>query len=75
LRACRYKTAPGRSNWPNRDQLGERGFELLRQKQSTLLGDGPTLYVLARNDAINRHDKIGLCCCGPEVSKQVTEHS
>ena len=30
LRACAYKSASGRGNWPNKDPLGEFGFETLR---------------------------------------------
>jgi hypothetical protein len=48
LRACGYKTAPGRSNWPNRDPIGEKG--------------GQNLYVFAHNAPVHRIDALGLRC-------------
>jgi hypothetical protein len=45
LRACRYKTAPGRSNWPNRDPIGEEG--------------GRNLYVFAYNTPVSAFDPDG----------------
>jgi hypothetical protein len=45
LRACGYKTAPGRSNWPNRDPIGEKG--------------GLNLYVFAYNTPVNAFDPDG----------------
>src|SRR5277367_2126857 len=32
LRACAYKTASGRHEWPNKDPLGEPGFELVANR-------------------------------------------
>jgi hypothetical protein len=45
LLACCYKTAPGRSNWPNRDPIGEKG--------------GRNLYVFAFNAPVNGFDPDG----------------
>jgi len=53
-----YRSATGR--WPNRDPLGELGFELLRGKRGSLLGDGPNLYMFVRNNAVNSWDVNGL---------------
>jgi hypothetical protein len=46
LRACAYKTASGRGNWPNRDPIGERG--------------GINLYGYVGNNPINYFDPFGL---------------
>jgi hypothetical protein len=45
-RACGYKTASGRAEWPNRDPIGEEG--------------GRNLYRIVNNDCINRYDALGL---------------
>jgi len=45
-RACAYKTASGRGNWPSRDPLGENG--------------GLNLYSILDNDSINEVDYYGL---------------
>jgi hypothetical protein len=45
-RACAYKTASGRGEWPNQDPVGEFG--------------GINLYALALNDPMNRVDPLGL---------------
>jgi hypothetical protein len=47
LRACRYKTAPGRSNWPNRDPIGEKG--------------ALNLHAFVANSPPSRVDLLGLC--------------
>lgn len=44
-RACAYKTASGRGNWPNRDPLEEQG--------------GVNTYALSDNDAVNFCDSLG----------------
>jgi RHS repeat-associated protein len=53
LRACRYKTAPGRSNWPNRDPIGELG--------------GFNLYGFVRNNPVGRYDPHGFLDAGPGI--------
>lgn len=45
-RACAYKTASGRAEWPNRDPIGEKG--------------GINLYGYVGNDPIGRFDLLGL---------------
>jgi hypothetical protein len=59
-RACAYRTASGRAKWPNRDPLGEPGFEVLRGEESFIEGDGPNLYQFAVNDPVNEFDVLGL---------------
>ncbi len=44
-RACAYKTASGRANWPNRDPIGE--------------ADGPNVYACVHNNPINYVDSEG----------------
>jgi hypothetical protein len=46
LRACGYKTAPGRSNWPNRDPIGEKG--------------GMNLFAFNLNEPNDHIDAMGL---------------
>ena len=45
-RACAYRTASGRANWPNRDPIEEKG--------------GLNLYGFVGNDPISRFDRFGL---------------
>ena len=45
-----YETASGRSNWPNRDPIAERG--------------GLNLYASAQNNLLNYFDYLGLSCSG-----------
>ncbi|MFN3706615.1 MAG: hypothetical protein ACK4WM_11560, partial [Thermoflexales bacterium] len=59
-RACAYKTASGRAKWPNRDPLGEPGFEAARRGRAKLVGDEPNLYAFVGNDPIDRTDYLGL---------------
>ena len=40
--------------------MGEPGFERLRNKRPSVLGDGPNLYGFVRNDAIDLQDPFGL---------------
>jgi len=51
---------PGTGRWPNRDPLGELGFETLRRGKPNLLGDGPNLYTFVQNDPVDRTDSLGL---------------
>jgi RHS repeat-associated protein len=46
--------------WPNRDPLGELGFEALRQGRANVLGDGPNLYAFVRNNGVSLVDPFGL---------------
>ncbi len=58
-RGCRYKTASGRRKWPNRDPIGESGFELIRRKKP-FKNDYPNLYIFVANDPMSRLDPLGL---------------
>jgi RHS repeat-associated protein len=51
---------PYLQRWPNQDPFGERGFELLRHRQPSVLGDGPNRYLFVGNDPINWVDLFGL---------------
>ena len=51
---------PNLQRWPNRDPLGEPGFEALRRRQADLLGDGPNLYTFLKGNPVNRTDSLGL---------------
>ena len=53
-----YDPITGR--WPNKDPLGEPGFELLRQNEPNLRGDGPNLYAFCHNDPNDFFDPYGL---------------
>jgi hypothetical protein len=62
-RACGYKTAPGRSNWPNRDPILESG--------------GVNLYGFISNAPMNSFDKLGLVKfsgCGEEQQSDLENH-
>ncbi len=69
-RACAYKTASGRRQWPNRDPLGEFGFEMLRTHNShgrvfltsgiVEVVQGPNIYEFDKNSSISSIDKWGL---------------
>jgi hypothetical protein len=67
--ACGYKTASGRSKWPNRDPLGEYGFEAvldnvatrsLWENQFAELSERPNLYEFVENDPEGGVDLAGL---------------
>ena len=51
---------PSVQRWPNRDPLGEPGFELLRGGDPDLFGDGPNRYHFVGNNPVNRTDPFGL---------------
>jgi RHS repeat-associated protein len=55
---------PNLQRWPNRDPLGEPGFELIRGNRAKLLGDGPNFYLFAPNGPILRPDAVGLIRVG-----------
>ena len=46
--------------WPNRDPLGELGFETLRDRSPNPLGDDPNLYAFVGNNPIGNTDFLGL---------------
>ena len=70
LRACGYKNASGLGKWPNRDLIGETGFELLRRHAIfSPLGGGPNCYLFTGNNPIGNLDILGLCGCGPDVAQ------
>jgi hypothetical protein len=57
LRACSYKTAPGRSNWPNRDPINEL---VIRSQNPFNLDEEKNLYSFVNNDPVGRVDPVGL---------------
>jgi hypothetical protein len=61
LRACDYKTAPGQSNWPNRDPIGELG--------------GVNLYAFVANRGPNAIDLLGLCKVGEKSNVKCRPHT
>jgi hypothetical protein len=70
-RACAYKSASGLGKWPNRDPLGEFGFEIARRHNAkgmhtrsgvAELAQGPDLYEFVRNAPVYRDDYLGLDC-------------
>ena len=71
---------PNLQQWPNRDPLGEAGFETTRQSDRSEeargqwvraeISQGPNLYEIARNNLLNQIDNDGLKygnpVCGPD---------
>jgi RHS repeat-associated protein len=51
---------PGVQRWVNRDPVGDPGFEALRGRKPTIVGDGPNLYAFIHNDPLQRTDALGL---------------
>ena len=51
---------PLNGRWPNRDPLGESGFEALKSGDSNLPGDGPNSYLFLHNNPIDQTDYLGL---------------
>jgi hypothetical protein len=61
-RACAYKSTSGLGEWPNRDPIGEEGFELLIWPSNDS-GDedaGPNVYDFVANDPVDSLDDLGL---------------
>jgi RHS repeat-associated protein len=54
---------PNLQRWPNRDPMGEPGFEALRQKQARLAADGPNAYSFLHNQPTGKVDLLGLSAC------------
>jgi len=60
-RGCGYSTASGRAKWPNRDPIGELGFQTLTNgKRGKRLREELNLYDFVRNDGLNHFDVLGL---------------
>ena len=59
-RACGYKTASGRANWPNRDPINELGFELLQYGDIRDEMGRSTPYTFVANNPISAIDFLGL---------------
>jgi hypothetical protein len=74
-RGCAYKTASGRHEWPNRDPIGDPGFELLRRTEVNVAGAGPNLYDFVGNNPISRLDGSGLCAadCQAQLEKDMAK--
>ena len=51
---------PNLQRWPNRDPIGEQGFENLRSKYAGQVGADENLYTFVLNSAINITDPFGL---------------
>jgi RHS repeat-associated protein len=51
---------PSTGRWPNRDPLGEAGFELLRGGKPNAVGSGVNLYLFVENNPITEFDPLGL---------------
>jgi len=52
--------SPSTGRWPNRDPIGETGFETLRRKRSSVILGEPNRYEFIHNDPLNRIDPVGL---------------
>jgi len=52
--------SPTLSRWPNRDPLGEPGFELLRGKKPSFLAGGPNKHLFVQNNPVSIIDPLGL---------------
>jgi hypothetical protein len=69
-RACAYKTASGRGEWPNRDPIDEQGFEALSdpgESSDIIPPDGANLYTYVINAPTSWVDPLGLACAKPGV--------
>jgi RHS repeat-associated protein len=53
-----YQMANGR--WPNRDPLGEAGFEVIRNTAAKDMGAEPNRYSFTANNPISHFDSMGL---------------
>jgi RHS repeat-associated protein len=51
---------PTFQRWPNRDPLGELGFDQLCQIKAPISGEGPNLCEFVRNNSITKYDIVGL---------------
>jgi hypothetical protein len=66
---CAYKSASGRSKWPNRDPIDEIGFEILHHRSNKSLwlftelrqNNALTAYGFVSNDPLGLFDAFGLC--------------
>lgn len=52
--------SPDLQRWPNQDPIGERGFEVLRRRRSSVLVGEPNRYLFVKNNPINTTDSLGL---------------
>jgi RHS repeat-associated protein len=55
---------PNLQRWPNRDPIGEAGFESIRQPVINQYSDGPNAYTFVLNDPVNEEDYLGLATSG-----------
>ena len=65
---------PSTGRWPSRDPIGEPGFEVSRKPSRKSASIQPDLYLFVHNDAVNRADFHGLCCCdAATIAKQMQD--
>jgi hypothetical protein len=55
-----YNAVSGVFIWPNRDPIGEPGFEVLRNGKANVAIGGVNLYLFVKNNAENYFDPLGL---------------
>jgi RHS repeat-associated protein len=60
LPAARAFYAPATQRWLNRDPLGESGFETLRHRPPSMIGDGSNYYLFVENSPVGGIDEFGL---------------
>jgi len=56
---------PSTGRWPNRDSIGELGFEAIRRPMLNEYTDVPNLYAFVLNEPLNKVDNFGLAPGGP----------
>jgi RHS repeat-associated protein len=56
---------PSTGLWPNRDPIGEMGFEAIRRPMLNEYTDVPNLYAFVLNEPLNKVDYFGLAPGGP----------
>jgi RHS repeat-associated protein len=65
-----YKPSTG--TWPNRDPIGEPGFEVLRNGKANVASSGVNLYLFIHNNPGNAFDYFGLDLNAPILPPEPT---